>query len=93
MCASVTLGLDRVVRMAPGAGGALCVERGPLGDGALFARFGTVRKDPNPHDRLVVRVPGAGAHASDVLSRVGALRQLRQALGLPPRGADLWRAA
>jgi len=47
----------------------------------------------NEHNVVHVKLPGVGGHQDNIVQKVEKIRHWRTEMQLPPRAADLWRAA
>ncbi|KAK3247894.1 hypothetical protein CYMTET_42624 [Cymbomonas tetramitiformis] len=93
---NITLSLDNLVRVTTSphsAGAEVYVNRGPLSDAATLFKYHSVMEGDNPENRALIKLPGVGGYQKNIVHRVEMIRKWREEMQLPPRAADLWRAA
>jgi hypothetical protein len=70
------------------------MDRGDLTDAAALFKFHELDPDrENPYNALLVKLPGAGGHQGNIIEKVEKIRAWREEMQMPPRAADLFRAA
>ncbi|UPQ97351.1 Rubisco LSMT substrate-binding domain-containing protein [Chloropicon primus] len=69
------------------------LTKGTFTDAESFLRYHLVSEHVNRFNHVRLKIPGGGQADDQLIYKVQSLRDWRKAVGLPPRAADLWRAA
>ena len=96
---SVTLELDSAIVVTSGGaaerGTEMAITKEPHGvtDAESLCRWHHISPGVNSANGVRLKLPGASVTHASVGQKVILLRQWRKEMAMPPRGADLWRAA